>query len=60
MIAESCLTVRISADQTLPECHHVPGKVPGAEDTEIIKKRTLPLRISLSNGIADLNECHSA
>lgn len=52
--------VRISAELTLTECHHVPGKVPGAEETEIIKKRTLPLRISLSNGIANLNEGHSA
>jgi hypothetical protein len=52
--------VRFSAEHTLTECHHVPGKVPGSEDMKIIKKRTLPLRISLYNGIANLNECHSA
>lgn len=31
-------------------CHYIPGKVPGAVDTKIIEKRSLPSRILQSNG----------
>jgi hypothetical protein len=48
------LILKISVEQTLTEFYHTPGKVPGAEDTKIIKKRSLPLRISQSNGKANI------
>lgn len=35
---------------TNSDCLSLPGKVPGAEDTKMIKKRSLPLRLSQSNG----------
>lgn len=50
VIVVRCLKLRISVEQTLTGCHRIPGKVPGAEDTKIIKTRSLPSRISQSNG----------
>lgn len=49
MTVGSSLILNISVKLTLTESHYVPGKVPGAEDTKIIKKRSLPSRISQSN-----------
>ena len=61
MIVGSCLLLNISVEQTLAENHYVPGKVPGAEDTKIIiKKRSLPSRISQSNRKTLINKCHTA
>lgn len=39
----SCL---IQRSKLLTEGHLVPGKMPGAEDTRIIKKRSLPSGIT--------------
>ena len=56
VIVVRCLILRVSVVQTLTECHCVPGRVPRAKDTNIIKKRSLPSRIFQSNAKTHIKE----